>query len=53
MEEVELKFLLGDVLPTYYEAAISIFSVAVKPSTSKMKKAINGYANFLHLGSMV
>ena len=47
MEEVQLKFVLGDVLPTYYEAAIAIFSVAVKPSTPKMKQAINAYANSL------
>ena len=46
-ESRELQFILGDVLPTYYEAAISIFSVAVKPSSSKMRKAINGYANSL------
>ena len=46
-EEVQLKFVLGDVLPTYYDAAISIFSVAVKPSTPKMKQAINAYANSL------
>ena len=42
--EVQLKFVLGDVLPTYYDAAISIFSVAVKPSTTKMKNTINQYA---------
>lgn len=47
MEEVQLKFVVGDVLPTYDEAAISIFSVAVKPSTSKMKQVINGYGNSL------
>ena len=39
-EEVEIKFVLGDKLPTYYEAAISIFSVASKPSTPNMTKAI-------------
>ena len=47
MESSELKFVLGDKLPTYYEAAISIFSVAAKPSSSKMKKTINAYAKCL------
>ena len=35
---------MGDKLLTYYEAAISIFFVAAKPSSSKMKKTINKYA---------
>ena len=41
---VEVKFILGDVLPTYYDAAISIFSVASKPGTAKMKAVIRSYA---------
>ena len=44
---VEVKFILGDVLPTYYDAAISIFSVASKPGTAKMKAVIRSYA-FMH-----
>ena len=44
MEETEVKFVLGDVLPTYYEVAISIFSAASKPDSAKMKKMINAYA---------
>ena len=46
-ENVEIKFVLGDVLPTFYDVAISIFSVASKPATSKMKKVINNYASRL------
>ena len=41
---VEVKFILGDVLPTYYDAAISIFSVASKPGTAKIKAVIRSYA---------
>ena len=46
-ENVEIKFVLGDILPTYYEVAISIFSIANTPATSKMKKVINNYASSL------
>ena len=31
-----LHFILGDKLPTIYDAAISIFSVATQPDTNKM-----------------
>ena len=41
---VEVKFVLGDLLPTYYDVAISIFSVASKPGTAKMKSVIRSYA---------
>ena len=43
----EIKFVIRDVLPTYYQAVISIFSVASNPSSSKMKKVINSYAKSL------
>ena len=42
-----IKFVLGDILLTYCDAAISIFSLAVKPNSSKMKETINSYANSL------
>ena len=44
MGETTVIFVLGDVLPTYYDAAISIFSVATKPGSKKMKETINTYA---------
>jgi len=31
-----LYFVLGDKLPTTYDAVISIYSVATQPETSKM-----------------
>ena len=31
-----VHFVLGDMLPSWYDAAISIFSVAQKPKTVKM-----------------
>ena len=43
----EIIFVLGDVLPTYYDVAISIFSVATKPNSAKMNDTINRYANAL------
>ena len=46
-EEVKIQFVLGDKLPTYYEAAISIFNVASKPSSPKMIKAVRSYATSL------
>ena len=42
-----IKFVLGEILLTYFDAAISIFSVAVKPNSSKMKEIINSYVNSL------
>lgn len=47
-EAVNLRFVLGDTLPTYYDVAISIFSVAVNPASSKMKNAIYSYATSLN-----
>ena len=43
----DIKFVLGEILLTYCDAAISIFSVAVKPTSSKMKETINSYINSL------
>ena len=37
-------FILDDQLPTYYNAALSIFTVASKPNTQKMSSAINSYS---------
>ena len=34
----KLVFLLGDKLPTSYEATIAIYSVATQPKGAKMKK---------------
>ena len=43
----DIKFVLGDTLPTYYDATISFFPVAVKPNSLKIKETINSYANSL------
>ena len=32
MGDTNVMFILGDVLPTYYDAAISLFSIATKPA---------------------
>ena len=32
----KVHFILGDELPTVYDAAISLFSVATQPETNKM-----------------
>ena len=32
----KVHFILGDKLPTVYDAAISLFSVATQPETNKM-----------------
>ena len=40
-------FVLGDILPTYYDAAIAIFRIASKPDAPKMKETINSYAKAL------
>ena len=42
-----IKFVLGNTLPTYYNAVISIFSFAMKPNSLKMKGTISSYANSL------
>ena len=42
MEGTErLLFVLGDVLPTIYDVAISIFNIACKPQSLKMQQCIN------------
>ena len=37
----------GDLLPTIYDVAISIFNVASKPKSDKMQQCINAYAESL------
>ena len=37
-------FILQDQLPTYYNAALAIFTVASKPNSQKMALAINSYS---------
>ena len=44
---MELLFVLGDVLPTIYDVAISIFTVASNPTTDKMADSINAYVTSL------
>ena len=39
--------MLGDLLPTIYDVAISIFNVASKPKSYKMQQCINAYAESL------
>ena len=43
MMEKQIVFVLGDRLPTYYEAAISIFNVSTQKKGQHMKKTINSY----------
>ena len=43
----EIIFVLGDYLPTYYEAGIAIYSQATKPKSPKMDIAIKAYAKSL------
>ena len=45
--EEDTVFVLGDILPTYYDAAIAIFRIASKPDAPKMKETINSYAKAL------
>ena len=40
----KLVFVLGDKLPTCYEATIVIYSVATQPKGTKIKKTIHAYA---------
>ena len=40
----KLIFVLSDKLPTYYDAVISIFTVATSPKSKKMTTTINSYA---------
>ena len=42
-----LVFILGDKLPTYYDAAIAIYSVATKPKSKKMNSVISAYVKAL------
>ena len=43
----EILFVLGDTLPTYYDVAIAIFSVATKLNSTKMKETIRYYSKRL------
>ena len=43
----KVVFVLGDKLPTYYYAAISIHMVATKPKSKKMVSTINSYTKAL------
>ena len=43
----KVVFVLGDKLPTYYNAAISIYMVATKPKSKKMVSTINSYTKAL------
>ena len=43
----KIVFVLGDKLPTYYDAAISIYMVATKPKSKKMVSTINSYTKAL------
>ena len=43
MGDTNVIFILGDVLPTY-DVAISLFSVATKPGSAKMKETIHKYS---------
>ena len=39
----DIKFMLGDKLSTYYDAAIAIFNVTQNPRRNKMKRTIQAY----------
>ena len=43
----KLVFVLGDKLPTYYDAAMSIYMVATKPKSKKIVSSINSYSKAL------
>ena len=43
----KVVFVLGDKLPTYYDAAISTYMVATKPKSKKMVSTINSYTKTL------
>ena len=47
--EEDTVFVLGDILPTYYDAAIAIFRIASKPGAPKMIETINSYAKALFM----
>ena len=44
MGDTNVILILGDALPTYYDVAISLFSVKAKPGSAKMKETIHKYA---------
>ena len=44
MGDTNVIFSLGDLLPTYYDVAKSLFSVATKTGSAKMKETIHKYA---------
>ena len=46
-KETEIIFVLGDALPTFYDVAITLFVVASKPGSAKMKQAIQSYSTKL------
>ena len=39
----EVVFILGDKLPTYYDAAVAIFSVVTKPKSIRRNEQIHAY----------
>ena len=43
MAAMDIIFVLGDKLPTYYDAAISIWSVCHSKEGKKKSKAVNAY----------
>ena len=43
----KVVFVLGDKLPSYYDAAISIYMVATKLKSKKMVSTINSYTKAL------
>ena len=47
MLEEKMVFVLGDVLPTNYDAAITLFSVFQTPESDKMKNCISSYVSAL------
>ena len=44
MGDTNVILILGDLLPTYYDVAKSLFSVATKTGSAKMKETIHKYA---------
>ena len=47
MADQNLVFVLGDFLPTYYEAGISIYSIATNPKSKKMGDVVCAYSKAL------
>ena len=45
--EQKILFILGDKLPTYYDAAVAIYSVTQSIKSEKMHSCIISYANAL------